>query len=84
VLVRIAAESPVNKITWQKAGQVSEPGRYMLTFGWLTVTADDLAVWERYPDATFTLVEIATEPDVPDEYRLGTFELPPNVLLDHS
>jgi hypothetical protein len=56
----------------------------MLTFGWLTVTADDLAVWERYPDASFTLVEIATEPDVPDEYRLGTFELPPNVLLDHS
>lgn len=84
MLVRIAAESPVNKITWQKAGQVSEPGRYMLTFGWLTVTADDLAVWELYPDATFTLVEIATEPDVPDEYRLGTFELPPNVLLDHS
>ena len=50
----------------------------------LTVTADDLAVWQRYPDASFTLVEIATEPDVPDEYRLGTFELPPNVLLDHS
>jgi hypothetical protein len=84
MLVRGAEEGPVNKITWQKAGQVSEPGRYMLTFGWLTVTADDLAVWERYPDASFTLVEIATEPDVPDEYRLGTFELPPNVLLDHS
>jgi len=83
MLVRVAEEGPVNKITWQKTGQVSEPGRYMLTFGWLTVTADDLAVWERYPDALFTLVEIATEPDVPDEYRLGTFELPPNALLDH-
>jgi len=56
----------------------------MLTFGWLTVTADDLAVWELYPEASFTLVEIATEPDVPDEYRLGTFELTPNVVHDHS
>ena len=56
----------------------------MLTFGWLTVTADDLAVWERYPDASFTLVEILTEPDVTDEYRLGTFELSPNVLHDRS
>ncbi len=74
----------VNKITWQKTGRVTEPGRYMLTFGWLTVTADDLVVWERYPDASFTLVEILTEPDVTDEYRLGTFELPPNAVLDHS
>lgn len=74
----------MNKINWQKTGHVTEPGRFMLTFGWLTVTADDLAVWERYPDASFTLVEILTEPTVPDEYRLGTFELPPNVLFDHS
>jgi hypothetical protein len=74
----------VNKINWQKTGHVKEPGRYMLTFGWLTVTADDLAVWQLYPDASFTLVEIATEPDVPDEYRLGTFELPPSVVLDQS
>ncbi|HEY4986248.1 MAG TPA: hypothetical protein VII39_06475 [Bradyrhizobium sp.] len=74
----------VNKINWQKTGHVTEPGRYMLTFGWLTVTADDLAVWDRYPDASFTLVEILTEPDAPDEYRLGTFELPPNALLNQS
>ena len=74
----------VNKINWQKTGHVTEPGRYMLSFGWLTVTADDLAVWERYPDASFTLVEILTEPDVPDEYRLGTFELAPNVQFNHS
>ena len=33
----------INKITWQKAGRVTEPGRYMFTFGWLIVTADDLA-----------------------------------------
>ena len=45
----------INKITWQKAGRVTEPGRYMFRFGWLTVTADDLAIWRQFPDATFTL-----------------------------
>jgi hypothetical protein len=48
----------VDKITWQKAGRVTEPGRYMFTFGWLTVTAEDLRVWERFPDAAFTLVRL--------------------------
>jgi len=72
----------VNKITWQKTGLVKEPGRYLLSFGWLTVTADDLVVWQKYPEAVFTLVETLTDPDAPDEYRLGTFELPPNALLD--
>ena len=52
----------VNKITWQKAGRVTKPGRYMFTFGWLTVTADDLAVWEVYPEASFTLVEVISAP----------------------
>ena len=65
----------VNKITWHKAGRVTKPGRYMFTFGWLTVTADDLDVWERYPDASFTLVEVASDADAPDEFRLGTFDL---------
>jgi hypothetical protein len=65
----------VNKITWQKAGRVTKPGRFMFTFGWLTVTSDDLAVWERYPDASFTLVEVASDADAPDEFRLGTFDI---------
>jgi hypothetical protein len=65
----------VNKITWQKAGRVAKPGRYMFTFGWLTVTADDLAVWERYPEASFTLVEVASDAEPPGEFRLGTFDL---------
>jgi hypothetical protein len=65
----------VNKITWQKAGRIAKPGRYMFTFGWLTVTADDLAVWELYPEASFTLVEVATDADAADEFRLGTFDL---------
>jgi hypothetical protein len=65
----------VNKITWQKAGRVTKPGRYMLSFGWLTVTAEDLAVWELHPDASFTLVEVAGDADASGEYRLGTFDV---------
>jgi hypothetical protein len=77
------------KIGWQKAGRVTEPGRYMFRFGWLTVTADDIAVWRRYPDARFTMLQIPKsstpneseqEPkeaaEDADEYHLGTFELP--------
>jgi hypothetical protein len=69
------AQSVVTKITWQKAGRVAEPGRYMFRFGWLTVAAEDLAIWERYPDAIFTLVQL---PSSSDEFRLGAFELPAN------
>jgi hypothetical protein len=65
----------VNKLTWQKAGRVTKPGRYMLTFGWLTVTAEDLAVWELHPEASFTLVEVGGEAEAAGEYRLGTFDL---------
>jgi hypothetical protein len=75
----------VNKITWQRAGGVTEPGRYMFTFGWLRVTSDDLAVWNQFPDAAFTLVELPAHPGEADEaeevhaeeFHLGTFELPP-------
>jgi hypothetical protein len=86
------ASAVVNKITWQKAGRVTEPGRYMFTFGWLTVTAEDLRVWERFPDAAFTLLRLppghspASSQDtlpvnsygdiVPDEFHLGAFEIP--------
>ena len=44
----------VNKITWAQAGHVTDPGRYMFRFGWLTITADDLVVWKTYPNAAFT------------------------------
>jgi hypothetical protein len=74
----------VNKITWQRAGGVTEPGRYMFTFGWLTVTPDDLKIWQQFPDASFTLVEMpahAADADEAEgaraeEFHLGTFELP--------
>jgi len=69
----LGSPASVNKITWQKAGRVTEPGRYMFKFGWLTVTADDLAIWRQFPNTTFTLVRTAKEAE--EEYRLGTFEL---------
>ena len=70
----------VNKITWQKVGHVTEPGRYMFTFGWLTIAAADLAVWKQFPNAAFTLVKTATAPgaeaEIQEEFHLGAFELP--------
>jgi hypothetical protein len=76
------ATQPVNKITWALAGRVTDPGRYMFTFGWLTITANDLAIWQAYPNAAFTLIRTLTSPpaktdDEPigEEFRLGTFEL---------
>jgi hypothetical protein len=71
----------VSKITWHKVGRITEPGRYMFTFGWLTVTLEDLAIWKEFPDTRFTLVE--NPPGSADadefqtkEYHLGAFELP--------
>jgi hypothetical protein len=67
----------VNKVTWQQVGHVREPGRYMFRFGWLTITAEDLAVWEQFPDASFALVKTAavTATDETEEFHLGAFEL---------
>ena len=67
----------VNKVTWQQVGHVTEPGRYMFRFGWLTITAQDLAVWDRFPDALFALVQTAATPaiDAGEEFHLGAFEI---------
>ena len=67
----------VNKVTWAQVGRVTEPGRYMFRFGWLTITADDLAIWEQFPNAAFTLFQTPTA-EVEDDFRLGSFELPDN------
>ena len=48
----------------------------MFRFGWLTVAADDLAVWEQFPNAVFALVKKAAATDAPEEFHLGAFELP--------
>jgi hypothetical protein len=79
------ARSPVNKLTWAQVGLVTEPGRYMFKFGWLTITADDIAIWQKYPTAAFTLystsmarapeTENETDEVAAEEFRLGTFEL---------
>jgi hypothetical protein len=70
----------VNKVSWQQAGHVTEPGRYMFRFGWLTVAAEDLAVWEKFPDAVFALVKTASvaATDANEEFHLGAFELKEN------
>jgi hypothetical protein len=48
----------------------------MFKFGWLTVTAEDLAVWKQFPNAAFTLVTTAmATTEAGAEFRLGTFEL---------
>jgi hypothetical protein len=50
----------------------------MFKFGWLTIAAEDLAIWERFPEAAFTLVgTTAAEDD--REFHLGAFELRENM-----
>jgi hypothetical protein len=70
----------VNKVTWHQVGHVTEPGRYMFRFGWLTIAADDLAVWKKFPHALFALVKTAAVAPIDDnaaeEFHLGAFELP--------
>ena len=56
----------------------------MFTFGWLTVTAEDIAIWEQFPNAAFTLVKTATETDAGEEFRLGAFELGENLSLSEK
>lgn len=74
----------VDKITWDRVGRVSEPGRYMYTFGWLTITAGDLDIWKQYPRAAFTLLA-HTPPEHPSpddqaspEFHLGAFDISPD------
>jgi hypothetical protein len=55
----------------------------MFKFGWVTITADDLAIWKQFPNAAFTLYSAGTttQPGVEtgeEEFRLGVFELPAN------
>lgn len=70
----------VGKITWDRVGRVTEPGRYMYTFGWLTITAGDLEVWKRYPQAAFTLLAQHSEAQesIGEEFHLGAFDVAPD------
>ena len=71
----------VTKVTWQRAGRITEPGRYMLRYGWLTM-AEDLAIWRQFPDAAFTLVKLPSDPDAPEEFHLGAFDPSASPTLD--
>jgi hypothetical protein len=79
----------INKVNWHQVGGITKPGRHLYTFGWLTISAEDISIWEQYPNAVFTLVSARTDGDSSaEEYRLGTFELrQPHALvkpLPHS
>jgi hypothetical protein len=76
----------VNKVSWQQVGHVTEPGRYMFRFGWLTIAAEDLAVWQQFPDAMFALVKTAAAAatDTAEEFHLGAFELRQNASHDEK
>ena len=63
----------VNKVTWSQVGRVTEPGRYMFKFGWVTITTAELAVWEQFPQAAFTLYR-PWAAETEDDFRLGTFD----------
>ena len=63
----------VNRVSSKEVGSVKEPGRYMLSFGWVTIRAEDIAIWGKYPDAIFTLYEVARAEI--NEYRLGAVDL---------
>lgn len=69
----------VDKITWDRTGRVTAPGRYMYTFGWLTITAGDLEIWKLYPNAAFTLLGSpqGADPSPGEELHLGTFDVAP-------
>ena len=70
----------VGKITWDGVGRVTEPGRYMYPFGWLTITAGDLEVWKRYPQAAFTLLaqKSLSQEAIGEEFHLGAFDVAPD------
>lgn len=66
---------------------MTEPGRYLFKFGWLTIAADDLAVWKQFPNAAFTLVRKppssgqSETDEVSEELHLGAFELHENSVV---
>jgi hypothetical protein len=45
----------------------------MFKFGWLTITAEDLAIWQQFPATTFTLIPVNAGED--GEYKLGLFDI---------
>jgi hypothetical protein len=75
---------PVNKVNWAQVGRGTKPGRYLFRFGWVTVMAEDLAIWEQYPNAAFTLLRTVRAAETEDEFRLGIFDLRENLSLSEK
>ena len=64
----------MRKVNWAQVGKVTEPGRYMFRFGLVIVSQDDLAIWQQYPEAAFTLIPMFSS-GPQEEYKLGAFDL---------
>jgi hypothetical protein len=47
----MATLTGINKVNWGQVGRVAKPDRYQYSFGWLTIAADDIAIWEKNPNA---------------------------------
>jgi hypothetical protein len=62
------------KLTWAQVGLASEPGIYDTRHGSVEVTADDIWVWSKYPNAAFLLMQPSPYSEETAS-RLGTFEL---------
>jgi hypothetical protein len=54
---------------------VTMPGRYMLRFGNVLITAEDLEIWKQFPGVEFTLVAQLSWST--DEFKLGAFDIGP-------
>ena len=59
-------------VTWQDVGSPTEPGNYQFTDGMITDRADEIAIWQKHPNAMFTVVALPR----PGHYGLGAYELP--------
>jgi hypothetical protein len=64
----------MKKLTWVEVGLATEPGQYESRFGLVEVTADDLWVWTKYPNAAFVVMQPSPSSGEVIS-RLGTFEL---------
>lgn len=65
----------MHKLTWPEVGMVREPGQYESRFGLVEVTADDLAIWTKFPQAAFTVTGLSPDSSAEKTLRLGAFEL---------
>jgi hypothetical protein len=63
----------IARINWDQLNRTTVAGRFQFMFGWVTVTAEDLEIWSKFPLATFALYEVAGGEG--KEYRLGSVNL---------